>query len=263
MDLGNFFGWYTLTECTDLIARACQVSWKSINDAKLIPWYFYFLCAAMGGVFIGINVVFVLSLARGFIRRVDEVLESFATMIERVTKGLENTAEDEEGPVTAEERQNGTAYYPLEIAKAFIYLVDQILERLVMMGNALMEGGNSTVAEIPVRESRLEMTIRELLIEWEEEDKNRVERKKKKEEMVQRDEKAGEGSKASSGRKLVTAGMGGSQVGGVSEGSLNHAVTIPQQLLVIIGCPADLNIERLEDCHWVQFSTWGEADWEF
>lgn len=232
MDLGNPLSWYTLTESTDLIARACQASWKSINDAELIPWYFYFLCAAMGGVFIGINVVFALSLARGFIRRVDEVLESFATMIERVTKGLENTP-DEEGPISAEEQQNETAYYPLEIAKAFVYLVDQVLERLVVMGNALMEGGNSTVAEIPVKKSRLEMTIRELLIEWEEEDKNRAE-KKRKVQMVQRDEKAEEGS---SGRKP------------------NHPVTIPQQLLIIIGRPADLNIGGLENCHWVQFST--------
>lgn len=236
MDLGNFFGWYTLTESTGFIARACQASWKSIDEAGLIPWYFYFLCAAMGGVLIGINVVFALSLARGFIRRVDEVLESFATMIERVTKGLENTP-DEEGPVSAKEQQNGTAYYPLEIAKAFVYLVDQILERLVVMGNALMEGGNSTVAEIPVKKSRLEMTIRELLIEWEEEDKNRAD-EKRKEEMVQRDEEAKEGSGASSGRKP------------------NHPVTILQQLLVIIGCPADLIIEGLENCHWVQFNTW-------
>lgn len=225
MDFGGVFGQYSLAETTDL-TEACQIPCKYVRDdvSALIPFQLYLFCAVVGGVFVGINAIFVLSLVRRFIRGVDAVLESFATMIETVSKGLENSP-DEEGNISAEEQLDGMAHHPLAIAKAFVYLVDQILERLMMMGNMMIENGNSTVMEISAVESRLEVAIRELLMEWEEEDKNRADNDKRKEE-AQEDRKTGEGRKVRNEKKLVAAGMGGSRAGGVGRGCPKDLVTI-------------------------------------
>lgn len=231
MDFGKIFSWYSITEST---TEACQASCKSINNA-LTPWYLYLLCAIVGGVFIGINVIFFLSLARRFVWRVDGVLESFATIIERVAKGLENKP-DEGGTVSVEELLDGKIYHPLEIVKAFVYLVDKTLERLVAMWNALTQSENSTLVEIPSKGPRLEATIRELLMEWEKEDMNWADRKGKRGERVQKDEKVKERSKLRNGRRPMTAaGMGGSRVSGAGEGSPKDAVITLSDYWLFLG----------------------------
>lgn len=262
MNFGKAFGSYSLAETTDLI-QACQTPCKYVKDGvlALIPWHFYLLFAVMGGIFIGFNVIFVLSLTRRFIQRVDVVLENFATMIETVAKGLENRS-GEEGDVSAEELLDGTAYHPLAIAKAFIYLVDQILERLMVMWNAMIEGGNSTVMESQTKESRLEVVVRELLMEWEKEDKDRADKKREGEGMVQEDRKVAEICKARNGRKSVAAGISDGRVSGMSGRDPKDLVRISQRLLVILNARLILNIEGPENGRQIQFNTQGEADWK-
>lgn len=232
MNFGKAFA-YSLAETTDLI-EACQPPCKYVKNGMLalIPSYFYLLFAVMGGIFIGVNAIFVLSLTRRFIQRVDAVLESFATMIETVAKELENRL-DEKGDISAEELLDGTACYPLAIVKAFIYLVDQILERLMVIWNAMIEGGNSTVMETQTKESKLEVAVRELLMEWEKEDKDRADKKRRGKGMAQDDRKVAEVYKARNGRKSVAAGISDSRVGGMGRGGPKDLVRISQRLLVI------------------------------
>lgn len=218
MDFGEFFGWYSIAEGT---TKACQAPCKSINNA-LIPWHFYLLCAILGGGFIGINAVFFHFFARRFVWRVDGALESFAKIIERVARGLENKP-DGEGTVSVEELVDGKIYHPFEIVKAFVYLVDQILERLVAVWDALTQSENSALVEIPSKGPRPEVTIRELLMEREREDMNWADRKRKGGERVQKYEKARE-NKSRNGRPITAAGMGGSRVSGAGEGSPKDAV---------------------------------------
>lgn len=248
------FGSYSLAETTDL-TEACQTPCKYVKDgvSALIPWHFYLLFAVMGGIFIGINVIFVLSLTRRFIQRVDAVLEGFATMIEMIAKGLENRPD--EGDISAEELLGGTAYYPLAIVMAFIYLVDQILERLMVMWNAMIEGGSSTMMEIPTKESRLEVAVRELLMEWEKEDKDRADMNKRKGKgMVQEERKVAEICKVRNGKKSAAGGISG-RVGGMGEGIPKDFVIISQRLLVILNAQLILNIEEPENCRQIQFNT--------
>lgn len=178
-------------------------------------------------------MIFFLSLARRFVWRVGGVLESFAMIIKRAAKGLENKP-DEEKTLSVEELLDGKIYHPLEIVKAFVYLVDQTLERLMAMWSTLTQSENSNLVEIPSQGPRPEATIRELLMEWEKEDMNWADRKGR--EKVQ---KAKERSNSRNRRRSMTAaGIGGSQVSGASEGSPKDAV-ITFSDYFIVGYSAD------------------------